>query len=166
MKKKGFENLLAAVLTRDQIQALREEIVSGARRLHRVVDENERARVRRDELLALMKRIDLFMENRDSSPVFLRAMYGAAKEQIKKVVMPMLEEVLRETEEEGLDAVPPAKSAPKAAADEPRSSKPGPAEEGGDRRPDAPRRRRRPRRRSGPKKEGGAAPSNADVDTE
>lgn len=166
MKKKGLEDLLSVVLTKDQVQALREEIVSGARRLHRVVDDNERARVRRDELLALMRRIDDFIEKKDSSPLFLRTMYSAVKEQVKKAVMPMLEEILREAENEGLDAVPPAKSAPKAAAGEPRSSKPGPAEEQGERRPDAPRRRRRPRRRPGARKEGGVAPSNADAETE
>jgi|GEM_PF-1330541 len=165
MKRSNFESLLSAVLTKEQIQALREEIVSGGRRLHKIVDENERARVRCDELLALMQRIDTFMEKKESSPLFLRTIYGVAKEQVKSMVMPMIEEILRETESEGLDAVPPARSAAKTTA-EPRSAKPGPADESGERRPEgASRRRRRPRRRSGPKKEG-AAPAGFDVETE
>ncbi|HOW52608.1 MAG TPA: hypothetical protein PLV42_11270 [bacterium] len=164
MKRSSFESLLATVLTTEQIQALREEIVSGARRLHKIVDDNERARVRRDELLALMQRIDSFIEKKDSSPLFLRTMYSVAKDQVKKMIMPMIEEILSETESEGLDAVPPAKSVVKTA--ESRSEKPRSAEESGERRPEgASRRRRRPRRRSGPKKEGGA-PSVADVETE
>lgn len=144
-----LESLLATVLTKDQIQALREEIVAGARRLHKVVDENERARARRDELLALMKRIDTFIETREGSPLFLRAIYSAAKEEIRRRVMPLIEEVLRQGEEESADAVSPSRAAaPKGQ--EPAAS--------------APRRRRRPRRRPGKRPNGPQPAPDAETD--
>ncbi len=149
MNTKMLESLLATVLTKDQIQALREEIVAGARRLHKVVDENERARARRDELLALMKRIDTFIETREGSPLVLRAIYSAAKEEIRRRVMPLIEEVLRQGEEEGADTPAPARAAaPKASG----------APEG------APRRRRRPRRRSGKRPNGPQPAPDAETD--
>lgn len=145
-----LESLLATVLTKDQIQALREEIVAGARRLHKVVDENERARVRRDELLALMKRIDTFIETREGSPLFLRAIYSAAKEEIRRRVMPLIEEVLRQGEEEEVAA---AASPARAAAPERQGTSDG-----------APRRRRRPRRRPGKRPNGPQPAPDAETD--
>lgn len=99
-KQNRLESLLMTILTADQIRVLREEIIAGVRRIHRIVDENERARARRDEIIALLHRIDAFIESREGDPFFLRTIYGAAKEQVKRLVTPLLEEILREGEEE------------------------------------------------------------------
>jgi len=149
-KQNRFENLLSAVLTRDQIRVVREELIAGARRLHRIVDENERTRARRDEIFALLRRIDAFIEGREGDPFFLRTIYGAAKEQVKRLVTPLVEEVLREAEGGDLDTLSPAGA--ERGEETPRR------QEG------ASRRRRRPRRRSG--RGGGGSPAMPRGDAE
>ncbi len=141
-KENRFESLLSAVLTKDQIRVIREEIAAGARRLHRIVDENERARARRDEVIELLRRIDAFIEGRNGDPFFLRTIYGVAKEQVKRLITPLLEEILRETEVEGGTSVPVSP----AVSGERQPQEKREAREGGHRRP---RRRRRPRREGG-----------------
>jgi len=156
-KENRFESLLSAVLTKDQIRVIREEIIAGARRLHRIVDENERARARRDEVIALLRRIDAFIEGREGDPFFLRTIYGAAKEQVKRLVTPLLEEILRETEA-GADPAASAVSVPSEGKQ--RSEE----EHRGGGQPRRPRRRRRPRRGGGG---GGSSPvPQGDVETD
>jgi len=156
-KQSRIESLLTTILTADQIRVIREEIIAGARRIHRIVDENERARARRDEIIALLHRIDAFIERREEDPFFLRTIYGAAKEQIKRLITPLLEEILREAEgsrlEETAVAPPPASKPPERGVDQ--------GEEPNRR---SKNRRRRPRRRSG--HGGGHFPQMPNADSE
>ncbi len=156
-KENRFESLLSTVLTKDQIRVIRDEIIAGARRIHRIVDENERARARRDEVIALLRRIDAFIEGREGDPFFLRTIYGAAKEQVKRLVTPLLEEILRETEAEeasGAAASSVSKEGKTRSGDVPRG-------EGEHRRP---RRRRRPRRGGG--RGGSSSIPQGDIETD
>ncbi len=116
-----LEELLASLLSPEQIAALKEEIAAAMRRINSKVEDNERMKARKEEMIALMQRIDQIIEGHSSTPFFLRTIYAAAKTNVKKMLAPMIEEMFRTEEGSKLDDIPPREHPQKAA--------PKPAEE-------------------------------------
>lgn len=104
--KKSIETALRSVLTSEQVAALKEEIFNGIRKVNGVVDSNQKIKAKKDFIVSILAKTDSLIESSDKSPVFLRALYSAAKNGITDFIRPILEEMIDQDDINDLDDIP------------------------------------------------------------
>lgn len=126
--KKNIENVLKTVLSSEQIAVLKEEITSGIRKINSAVENNEKMKAKKDLMVQTFVKIDEMIEKSNRSPLLFKAFYAAAKSNIRKMIQPIIEEMMEEDEQiKNLDDIPDVKTGEtkKPAKEE---KKPEPAE--------------------------------------
>lgn len=104
--KKNIEDALKTILSTEQVNALKEEIAAGIKKMNSAVESNEKMKAKKDLLVESLAKVDKLIETSDRSPVLFKAFYSAAKSNIKKFVQPIIEKMIEEEELAGLDDIP------------------------------------------------------------
>ncbi|HNW82770.1 MAG TPA: cell division protein FtsA [bacterium] len=111
--KKNIETALKTVLSSEQIAVLKEEITTGIRRINTAVDNNEKMKAKKDLMIETFIKIDELIEKSDRAPLIFKSFYAIAKSNIRKLIQPILEEMMEEEQIKNLDDIPDVKTTEK-----------------------------------------------------
>lgn len=75
---KQQESLFSKLMTSEQVEALKEEIVVGIKKINGAIESDQRLKMRKESLKKIINNIDVAIES-DTTPLFIKIFYKTIK---------------------------------------------------------------------------------------